>query len=214
MTRKLLPIAIFFVLAYMLPLTGRLYLLTSPQILILLLLSVILFLTQPPLSIKESKEKFQSDGFSVWVILLASLLAQIISVVEWAYFKTDHALRFDSITVIGLLLSTCGTIFRIWCIKTLGKYFTAIVQTQQNQQIITIGPYSIVRHPSYLGAYLAITGSAVFLHTLPGFIFSAVIMLAAYCYRIKVEETTLVNEFGSTYTTYQQHTKKLFPFLW
>lgn len=143
------------------------------------------------------------------------MLSQIISVVEWAYYRESfHIFKIDSFTSLGLVLLVGGTTFRIWCIRTLGKYFTSTVQTQTNQKVITLGAYSVIRHPSYLGAYLAIVGSAVLLHAYFGIIFSTLIMLAAYWYRIKVEEETLVREFGEEYKLYQARTKKLFPYIW
>ncbi len=107
-----------------------------------------------------------------------------------------------------------GTVFRVWCIRTLGNYFTATVQTQANQKVITTGAYSIIRHPSYLGAYLAVVGSSVLLYAYWGIVFSIIIMFLAYWYRIKVEEETLVNEFGDEYRSYQKRTNRLFPFVY
>ena len=215
MINKILSIIIFIVLAYIIPLLGNLKLLLSIQILLIIITSVILFITQPPFSINESKQEKGKDHFSVWVILLACLISQIFSTSEWSYFSEDiQRSKPDILAGIGLLLMVGGTLFRIWAIQTLGKYFTATVQVQGDQKVISKGPYNFIRHPSYLGAYLAIVGSSVLLHAYMGIIVSIVIMFAAYWYRIKVEERSLVKELGDDYRNYQNKTKKLLPFIY
>jgi protein-S-isoprenylcysteine O-methyltransferase Ste14 len=96
----------------------------------------------------------------------------------------------------------------------LGKHFTATVQLQKGHRLITNGPYGIIRHPSYLGALIALIGSAIFLNSLVGTITAVAAMMIAYLVRINAEEKMLVNSFGNRYREYQKNTKKLIPFIW
>lgn len=212
MKNKIISIVIFCSLAYVLPLAGKIRLLATLQPALLIVFAITLLITQPPLSITESKEKKGSDKFSVYAILLSFLSCQVFSVVEWAYFRQQfHLFTFDVYTICGLLLVITGTIFRIWSIRTLGKYFTATVQKVTGHKIITTGAYRILRHPSYSGAFLAVLGSAVMLHAFYGIVFTLVVIFIAYQYRIRVEEETLVKAFGEEYRDYQARTKKLIP---
>lgn len=214
MKNKIATILIFLIIGYLLPLAGSVTLLLSMQVCILTTIVVVLFMTQPPVTFQDTQQNKNADKYSVITILAGCLTCQIISIVEWAYFNDSHVFRLDPITVIGIFLLACGTIFRIWSIQTLGKYFTATVKTQSNQKIITTGVYGIIRHPSYLGAYLAIVGSSFLLNAFIGIFFSTLIMLIAYGFRITVEEETLVRTFGEEYTAYQRKTKKLIPYLY
>lgn len=215
MKNKIVTIAIFVLLAYVIPLSANMKLLVTAQVGLLVVLAAVLFLTQPALSIKETNDKKSSDKLSVLVILGSCLFLQVFSIMEWSYFRHQHhQFVLDAFTSAGLVMILGGTALRVWSIRTLGKFFTATVQTQTNQRIVKTGAYSVVRHPSYLGFYLAILGNAIFLHAYVGVMITAVVMFAAYYYRIKVEEETLVKEFGEEYRTYQQQTKKLFPFLY
>jgi protein-S-isoprenylcysteine O-methyltransferase Ste14 len=212
---KAITIISFIILAYVLPLSVNLHLLLTPQAIILCVISAILVLSQPAISIRGTKQQKSSDRFSVLIILSGCVLSQVFSITEWAYFRNDFREFYLDITgIIGIVLIIGGLVFRIWCIKTLGKYFTAEVQTKKGQKIISSGPYGVIRHPSYLGAYLTIIGGSVFLHAYFGILFSTVIMFTAYYYRISVEEKTLIREFGSEYTNYQVRTKKIFPFIY
>ncbi|MCD4663886.1 MAG: hypothetical protein K8R68_01370, partial [Bacteroidales bacterium] len=82
MKNKIISIVIFCGLAYALPLAFRINLLFTIQPLLLIVFAVILLMTQPPLSIVESKEKKSSDKFSVYAILIGFLVCQVFSVIE------------------------------------------------------------------------------------------------------------------------------------
>ena len=62
----------------------------------------------------------------------------------------------------GMLLT--GIVLRVWSINILGRHFTATVKVIDKHELIKIGPYKIVRHPSYLGALISITGCPLFLN--------------------------------------------------
>lgn len=214
MKEKIISITLFIVLAYVLPLMGRLSLLPTIQVGILIIFVIVLFSTQPPLKINEIRGDKQSDKNSVILILLGYFIGQLASVIEWAYFTNYAAWIWDWQTITGLALMIGGTLFRVWCIRTLGRFFTATVKTQEKQRIVTEGAYKVVRHPSYSGGYLAAVGSAVFLHAQIGVIITMLALFIAYYFRIKAEEETLVGEFGDEYSVYKTKTKKLIPYIY
>ncbi|KAE9402952.1 hypothetical protein BT96DRAFT_917890 [Gymnopus androsaceus JB14] len=60
--------------------------------------------------------------------------------------------------LIGTSLIIAGGALRWACYRTLGKMFTYEVSVQKEHKLITSGPYGVVRHPSYSGVLLIITG--------------------------------------------------------
>ncbi|KAG6852333.1 hypothetical protein C0991_000635, partial [Blastosporella zonata] len=56
--------------------------------------------------------------------------------------------------LITYALLMAGGIFRIKAQRTLGKYFTWEISLKPDHKLCTIGPYSFVRHPSYLGLWI------------------------------------------------------------
>ena len=54
-----------------------------------------------------------------------------------------------------------GAAMRRACYDTLGKYFTFQLAIRKDHKLITTGPYSIVRHPSYSGVWLVMIGMAI-----------------------------------------------------
>ena len=202
-------------LCYALPLVGQPHLLWTAQLGILILATALIISTQPPVRFSEAKANRHTDRYSTELLAACYAGCQVVSVVDWAYFQPDaHPFTLDWLTMVGLLLLTGGMAFRLWSIWLLGSYFTATVRTQAHQRIIRSGAYRLIRHPSYLGAYIVVVASAMLLHSFVGVVVSATVMLAAYHYRIRVEEATLVSLFGNEYSRYQRQSKKLIPFLY
>jgi hypothetical protein len=237
-SKKLASIVFFLLLFYVLPLIAKPGLLADWHILFLAGICTVLFATQPRLSITEAKEKKSSDKNTIWLIIITSCIGQVISLIDWAYFSAreivqqpetlsgnyqdlDWGIGFNFsevisglFTVIGIALLIAGTLFRLYAIKVLGKYFSSTVQIKETHTIVKNGPYSLLRHPSYTGAYVAMLGSAIFLQSVTGVLIFGIGMLFVYHLRIKAEEKSLLNYFKKEYQDYCKHTYRMIPFIW
>jgi protein-S-isoprenylcysteine O-methyltransferase Ste14 len=114
----------------------------------------------------------------------------------------------------GLIVMSAGVLLRIWCFRTLGRYFTFTVQTSEDQPVITTGPYRLLRHPSYTALLLIFIGW--------GFVYdnwgSLVVLTSAVAWglviRIRVEERALSKDIGEKYQAFAATRKRLIPFVW
>lgn len=200
-------------LMILLPLLPKPELMIHPKILIIISAGIIIWLTQPTFSLKETQEQKNSDKSSVILILVMSFISIAFPIIIWAYFgqkQSSYGLGF----VAGLCMIVIGLAYRAWAVQKLGKYFTPTVQIQSEHRLITSGPYKLVRHPSYMGAFLVITGCALSLETLIGYLISCIAMAFAYKTRIAIEEKELETHFGEMYRDYKNQSKRLIPFLW
>jgi protein-S-isoprenylcysteine O-methyltransferase Ste14 len=114
-------------------------------------------------------------------------------------------------TGFGITLLAGGIIIRWIAILQLGKSFTVDVAITETAKLKTDGIYERVRHPSYLGLLLIVTGFSAMMNSIMSFIILVIPVFLAVIYRIKVEEELLLSEFGSRYNDYKNSTKKLFP---
>lgn len=211
--KKLPSSTVFVLIFYVLPVLAKPELLPTWPVLVLASFCTVLFLTQPALSVKESIAHQDTDGWTIWLIIGVSGAGQIISLVDWAYMQ-DAPQQFDAWTIGGLTGLALGTAFRLWAIRTLDKAFAAVVQIKADQKLVTSGPYRWLRHPSYTGAWIAMMGSALLMHSYLGLVIMAPGMLLVYMRRIAVEERALEAGFGEQYLNMKQNTQRLVPGVW
>lgn len=211
--KKLPSIALFLIVFYLCPLSARLDLVFTWPVLTLAFFCTVLFATQPPLRVKESRDHKGTDEWTIWLILGVSGLGQIASVVEWAYFRGAPQ-QLDPWAIAGVTCLALGTAFRLWAIRTLDNAFAAVVQIKEGQQLVTSGPYRCLRHPSYTGAWIAMIGAALLMHSYIGLVLMGPGMLLVYRRRIAVEERALEAGFGEEYANMKLNTQRLVPWVW
>jgi protein-S-isoprenylcysteine O-methyltransferase Ste14 len=114
----------------------------------------------------------------------------------------------------GLALFWSGISLRVWSFRTLGRYFTFTVQTSGDQPVITGGPYRVIRHPSYAGLLLAVTGVGLFIGNWLSVISLTIAVACGLVFRIRVEERALLQNLGDDYRDYAATHKRLVPFIW
>jgi protein-S-isoprenylcysteine O-methyltransferase Ste14 len=114
----------------------------------------------------------------------------------------------------GIGLIWTGILLRHTAVRSLGKYHVMTIFTEDGQPVITSGPYRYIRHPSYLGALIAIIGIAFALNSLPGAIVLVSFTAAVLMHRIQIEDKYLSIHLGEDYRSYTTHTYRLVPFIW
>jgi len=113
--------------------------------------------------------------------------------------------------VVALVVIVLGVGIRVWAATTLGKYYTTTLMMSEGQKAVTSGPYTLVRHPGYLGEIMIWTGFAVVSSNLTLFFLMPAMFVAVYLYRISAEEKMLVKELSDDYVRYQHRTRRLIP---
>lgn len=115
---------------------------------------------------------------------------------------------------VGVALLAGGSLLRRHCWRMLGASFTGDVQVRPNQQIVERGAYRLVRHPSYTAGILMNVGVGVALGGWGSALVLFVASVAAYTYRIAVEERALLAGIGEPYERFMRTRKRLVPFVY
>jgi len=63
--------------------------------------------------------------------------------------------------VLGWILAIAGTVARVSAYTELGRQFTYDIVLRENHKLVTTGPYSIVRHPSYTALIVTWAGVSI-----------------------------------------------------
>lgn len=112
----------------------------------------------------------------------------------------------------GGALTAAGLVFTVWARRHIGRNWSAIVTLKQGHELVTSGPYALVRHPIYTGLLLAFAGSALAVGEWRGIV-AVAIVFASLWRKLRLEECWMRERFGKAYDEYARRVKALVPFL-
>lgn len=113
---------------------------------------------------------------------------------------------------LGAAVTISGLLFAVWAREHLGSNWSRSVTIKQDHELITTGPYAVVRHPIYTGILIGFVGMAIAISQARGFIVFVLIFLALWL-KLRIEEKWMRSQFGETYATYARQTAALVPYL-
>jgi len=140
------------------------------------------------------------------------LIAGLVRVVKPLEFLAQPLLNSVAPAWIAAALGVIGVALAIWARVTLGRNWSGVVTLKQDHELVTSGPYAMVRHPIYTALVLMFLGFSLLFDSV-----SAWLGLAFICYsfwiKLKQEEALMIGQFPDSYPAYMQRTKRLFPAL-
>ncbi|MGA7523255.1 MAG: isoprenylcysteine carboxylmethyltransferase family protein [Acidobacteriaceae bacterium] len=113
---------------------------------------------------------------------------------------------------IGAAITVAGLLFAVWARILLGTNWSRSVTIKQDHELITAGPYSLIRHPIYTGILTGFLGSSIATGELRGLLAFILVFLALW-YKLRLEESWMRSQFGDVYIDYSRHTSALVPWL-
>ena len=118
--------------------------------------------------------------------------------------------QVDAIAWIGVLLCVGGLLFCIWARFTLGRNWSGIVTFKGGHELITRGPYAIVRHPIYTGLLAMIIGTVIAYGHVAGVVALPFVFWGLWI-KLRYEEKLMLEKFPAEYSAYSQRVKRLIP---
>lgn len=123
----------------------------------------------------------------------------------WSHAPLPIVVGGDALVLVGFLI-----VFRVFRENT---FTSSVVEVASEQRVIDTGPYSIVRHPMYVGGLVLVAGIPLALDSLFGLVtlpaFAAVIV-----WRLLDEERFLLRHLAG-YADYRQKVRwRLIPHVW
>ncbi len=154
----------------------------------------------------------------VWLLLifpfpLVFFLAGV-AVPGWVY-GTVLNLTFQGaefLQVVSVPLFLAGLILNGWSDQALGQLMTPRIEVMQKHELVTRGPYSRIRHPTYTSIIMmALASTLLFLNIIMFIAFLAIFAIAYK--RAVLEENLLASEdgFGQDYRDYMKKTGRFLP---
>ncbi len=162
---------------------------------------------------KKSNEESSIEKRSFLIILLMISLSITMTIV---FSEQQLLLLHRSVftNTVGLILYGSGIALRYWGIQELGQFFSRNVIVEKKVDLVSSGPYRLLRHPLYTGLLLSCIGIPVFIGVWGGIILSVLLITPALLYRIRLEERMLVDSVGEAYREWRKGRYLLVPFIY
>ena len=144
------------------------------------------------------------------VLSTFSLIALILAAFQIG--TLEYIEEYNIIRYIGLAVYLIFSWIQVWSFKTLGDNYSQDIMIKKKHELITKGPFKILRHPQYFCQILVDIGGAMatLSYVLSGF---ALIEIPIYIMRASVEDKLLAKYFGDEFTQYKKKSGFFFPFI-
>lgn len=108
-----------------------------------------------------------------------------------------------ALCAMGLVLIGAAVVGRLWCSLFISGY--------KASSLITVGPYSLCRHPLYLFSFLGFLGIGLTTETLALAGIIGLAFVLAYPAVMAQEERLLRDRFGAAFDAYARQTPRIVP---
>jgi protein-S-isoprenylcysteine O-methyltransferase Ste14 len=147
---------------------------------------------------------------------LALFFVIVIVIVLARHSAALHALQWEELhsipmAVAGAVLVTLGAIIAFTARAVIGRNWGSPGMRKTDTELVTQGPYSLIRHPIYSGILLMMTGTAIGLT--PTLWLVAAAAGIYFVFSARAEERYMAKRFPHAYPAYRARTKMLVPFL-
>lgn len=120
--------------------------------------------------------------------------------------------HLEALAWAGVVLCVAGLAFCIWARFTLGRNWSGVVTLKGGHELITSGPYALVRHPIYTGLLTMFVATVMVLGHVAGIVAAPLVFLSFWV-KLRSEEKLMLKKFPNEYADYRQRVKRLIPFV-
>ena len=115
------------------------------------------------------------------------------------------------VEVAGAVFAVAGSILVLWCILMLvfvGRGTPAPFDPPQH--LVTTGPYRFTRNPMYMGASIALLGTALFYQSYALLVYAVAFLLLSHLFVVWYEEPAVRRRFPHQYPVYCTKARRWF----
>lgn len=139
------------------------------------------------------------------------IVVLVVLLVRLGAFRVHHLNTESWRAGLGLVLFAAGLGLAVWARVHMGRNWGTPMTQKDEPELVTGGPYRVIRHPIYSGVLLAVLGTAVALTW--SWLIAVGLVGVYFVYSATVEERYLTQQFPDTYPPYRHSTKMLLPFV-
>lgn len=125
----------------------------------------------------------------------------------------DYPAHIWAIVVGAIIFALAMWVFRRTH-KQLGRNWSITLEIRQKHELISSGPYALVRHPMYTSFMLMGLAQAFLLSNWVAGLAGLVGFAVLFFLRVDKEERMMLDVFGPEYRAYMDKTKRIIPYLY
>ena len=181
--------------------------------------SRLIVLKRNPETLRERARFRSAEGTKAWDRILVMIVGLLGPMTMAAVAGLDHRWGWSAVVprvgqILAAVVVAAGYGLAVWGMVE-NQYFSAVARIQEDrgQEVVTTGPYRIVRHPSYAGTLLASLAFPFMVDAIWALI-PALGMVMALVTRTALEDEMLRTELDG-YQSYAERTRyRLIPGVW
>ena len=143
---------------------------------------------------------------------IVAFIAMVVALLEIPAMGTRVFRPPEPVVWAGLAVCASGIGFAIWARRTLGRNWSGAIAIKEGHELITSGPYRLVRHPIYTGLLVGLAGTVMGSGRVRELLILAAAVLAVW-FKLSVEEKLMLRRFPEAYPQYRKRTKVIIPFV-
>ena len=113
--------------------------------------------------------------------------------------------------MLAIAIAVVSVGFSFVAVRTLGRQWALVARVTEGHELITGGPYALVRNPIYLAMLGMLVATGVAISRWEAIVVAVIIFLLGTAIRIRTEEKLLRGAFGETFADYTRRVPSLFP---
>jgi len=144
------------------------------------------------------------------ILSMLSLVALILAIFQIGTLEYLDA--YSLIRYVGLAVYLVFSWIQVWSFKSLGDNYSQDIMIKKNHELVTNGPFKIIRHPQYLCQIVLDLGATAATFSYLVGIF-ALIEIPIYIMRASLEDKLLAKYFSEKFSDYKKKSGFMFPFI-
>ncbi len=168
----------------------------------------LIWLTPFLLARRRTEKPKEVDRRARWGVLLVAVAYSIL----WQNSFWARPLPTWRLAVSVCCLVLAGTLS--WTsARSLGRQWRIEAGLNPDHELVTSGPYRLVRHPIYTSMLFLLVGTGLMVTPLPMLLLSVAVFMFGTEIRVRIEDRLLAARFGDRFQQYKSRVAAYIPFV-
>ena len=144
----------------------------------------------------------QGVGYAIVFIMTRARYTALLPMPKWAE---------GLLGMLAIAIAVVSVGFSFVAVRTLGKQWALVARVTEGHELITRGPYAVVRNPIYLAMLGMLLATGVAISRWQAIAVAVIIFLLGTAIRVRTEENLLRGTFREAFEDYTRRVPALFP---